>query len=553
MKHVDLQDFRDLFDNRTLPEMQTSVYQCIAQFFTVYKQGENYVIDGNREALENYFYGCLDIYAKFGIYPEYAVPGLMAVPHVICYVGDDTDLDSKIASFETEFGNIPMYIVNMSDNVEVNKLIKIALPECMIMNKSAMGMEEKDKAVTVKSSNHRNYEIYEYVDITEDIRAVCKNYISINFCIREYKKLLDSIRHKKHNSRTIFCLGFDADQQMKYLFTCVASILTFEGFNFEVPNDMTVVYISNLVKAQDRSYMMLSDYLDKLANPVSLGVGLYGARAYICILNHKPGESIYRSKNFNLDLVTAELDDSLALVGNELERITVQYSDIEVLDFVEGYKLLNAGQENFSEILENHKRLTSILTEFEEEIMQLVPLSNTVTLNFSNTLLYRLNGKTYLGFAAKLPDLYYDYTFIPVCPKYRQFKSRLNVIEYDRIYDVNIFTEKDVLLKQFDKYCFADHRHFKKPRFLDGMIMTTITITKETIEPDAGLSFPEVGIWSSQSSKGRTMALQFLLTRFNRIELHNKRFLSFWGGCHPMDLTHLSTDYKIWKGGNTDE
>jgi hypothetical protein len=48
------------------------------------------------------------------------------------------------------------------------------------------------------------------------------------------------------------------------------------------------------------------------------------------------------------------------------------------------------------------------------------------------------------------------------------------------------------------------------------------------------------------------MALQFLLTRFNRIELRNKRFLSFWGGCHPMDLTHLTTDYKIWKGEQDD-
>ena len=76
MKHIDLQDFKELFESRTLPEMQTSVYQCIAQFFTIYKSGENYIIDGDKEELDNYFYGCYDLYAKFGIYSNLAVPNI---------------------------------------------------------------------------------------------------------------------------------------------------------------------------------------------------------------------------------------------------------------------------------------------------------------------------------------------------------------------------------------------------------------------------------------------------------------------------------------------
>lgn len=548
MKHIDLQDFKELFESRTLPEMQTSVYQCIAQFFTIYKSGENYIIDGDKEELDNYFYGCYDLYAKFGIYSNLAVPNIFPAPQVICYVINESELSDKIANYEAEYGSTPDYVVNMTDDIELNRLLKMTLPNCTIMNKSSM---INDYVAEKTVNTHRNYDIYEYVDLTEKFLNVSKKYISINFCLKEYRNLLNEIRALEHSSRTVFYIDSNIDQRVRFLYVCVASILTFESFNFEIPDDLSMVYISNLQKIQDRNYMILPDYLRKIANPVSIGISLYGVRAYVCVLNHEPGESVYKQKDFELSMITTEVDDSLALVGGELERVTARYSDMEILDIIESYGL-DSSVNDFDTVLSNHKRLTDILTEFEEEIVQLVSLSNTTTLNFTNTLLYKMNGKKYLAFVTKIPDLQYDYTFIPICPKYRQFRNKLSVVEYDRIYDINVFAEKDVLLKKFDRYCFGDHRHFEKPRFLDGMIISTAMVTKEIITPDTGFNFPEVGIWSSQSSNGRIMALQFLLTRFNRIELHNKRFLSFWGGCHPMDLTHLTTDYKIWKGEQDD-
>ena len=187
--------------------------------------------------------------------------------------------------------------------------------------------------------------------------------------------------------------------------------------------------------------MILSDYLRKIANPVSIGISLYGVRAYVCVLNHEPGESVYKQKDFELSMITTEVDDSLALVGGELERVTARYSDMEILDIIESYGL-DSSVNDFDTVLSNHKRLTDILTEFEEEVVQLVSLSNTTTLNFTNTLLYKMNGKKYLAFVTKIPDLQYDYTFIPICPKYRQFRNKLSVVEYDRIYDINVFAEK---------------------------------------------------------------------------------------------------------------
>ena len=170
-------------------------------------------------------------------------------------------------------------------------------------------------------NTHRNYDIYEYVDLTEKFLNVSKKYISINFCLKEYRNLLNEIRALEHSSRTVFYIDSNIDQRVRFLYVCVASILTFESFNFEIPDDLSMVYISNLQKIQDRNYMILSDYLRKIANPVSIGISLYGVRAYVCVLNHEPGESVYKQKDFELSMITTEVDDSLALVGLSLIHI----------------------------------------------------------------------------------------------------------------------------------------------------------------------------------------------------------------------------------------
>ena len=280
MKHIDLQDFKELFESRTLPEMQTSVYQCIAQFFTIYKSGENYIIDGDKEELDNYFYGCYDLYAKFGIYSNLAVPNIFPAPQVICYVINESELSDKIANYEAEYGSTPDYVVNMTDDIELNRLLKMTLPNCTIMNKSSM---INDYVAEKTVNTHRNYDIYEYVDLTEKFLNVSKKYISINFCLKEYRNLLNEIRALEHSSRTVFYIDSNIDQRVRFLYVCVASILTFESFNFEIPDDLSMVYISNLQKIQDRNYMILSDYLRKIANPVSIGISLYGVRAYVCV------------------------------------------------------------------------------------------------------------------------------------------------------------------------------------------------------------------------------------------------------------------------------
>ena len=82
------------------------------------------------------------------------------------------------------------------------------------------------------------------------------------------------------------------------------------------------------------------------------------------------------------------------------------------------------------------------------------------------------------------------------------------------------------------------------------MILYHIYASKKVMKSTVGLSFAEVGMWSKQTTQGRAEALSYLLTRFNRVDLHDQRFLTYWGGCHPMDLINLTVDYKIWRGGD---
>ena len=52
----------------------------------------------------------------------------------------------------------------MTDDIELNRLLKMTLPNCTIMNKSSMINDDVAEKIV---NTHRNYDIYEYVDLTE--------------------------------------------------------------------------------------------------------------------------------------------------------------------------------------------------------------------------------------------------------------------------------------------------------------------------------------------------------------------------------------------------
>ena len=541
MRHISVPDFISICESESMLEMQTNVYKNVSQFFTIYNAGETYTIDGDREQLKVYFSGCEDVYAKFGIYPAYAVPSIVATPEVICYLTSEDDFDNILAQYEMSHNCKPNYVVLTEMTSSMIQFIHDKIPEALIMNKIDSVHETKEETKHNKQ--------YEYVDITSILEKACESFVLMDYDISAYKRALDEVRSLEHGPKIIFTIDSKSSARAKDLYVCVAAILTFDAYNFEMTDSLQREYLNDLMMANNDTHLTIKDYLYKLAHPLSIAVNIAHGRAYICALRSN-GKKEYQPKDFDLNIIGTELTENKTLLGSEIEQIKVAYSELDLIDPIDYFVLDTSEEHGFAEVLENHKKVCRILSEFEDEIIHTIALPNNITLNLTNVILYRLNGKIYIGMIPKIPEVEYEYTMIPTMNKYHAFVCTLNVTEYDRLLDINVFTERDVIYKLLEGKSFKEHRHFKKPRFLDGMILYHIYASKKVMKSTVGLSFAEVGMWSKQTTQGRAEALSYLLTRFNRVDLHDQRFLTYWGGCHPMDLINLTVDYKIWRGGD---
>lgn len=544
MQEISIEEFNDICNRVDIAEMQSDAYDRIVRFYTKYKWGDIFRVVGEKEKVQEVFRGCEDVYTKFNIVAEDINFLSYGVRNQICLVQDADTIKETIEQFREKKGFAPEYVAILSGNVdEAIAYVTENNPTCFVMNK----ITHKELVEETSRSDK-----YEYIDITQEVTASIAASVSPDFNLNKQRELLEDIRGREHESTTVFCIGSDVSSKVERVYLSLACILTFEGYNFEIPIQLRAVFSKMCVDTLSAAHRPLQDYLDELSHPVSFGFYQGRVGAFVCVLNRN-GVAEYTPKELTFSAFVSKLDkETLQLCNRNVDTFNVIYSSIKVIDVIEAFELEDnsSGDSGRIRAIENHCRLNELLGEFESLLVESVGLSHLTALNLTNVLVFEFGEETFIGYVPRLPEVEYDYTFVPLCQEYTSFKRTLTRKEYDRILDINVLVERDSLMQVLGKYTYKEMQHFKKPRYLDGLMCQGLHVTKGLITEKSGMSFTEVGIWSIQTEQCRTTALQFLLTQFSRAELRNKRFLTYWGGCHPMDLVAITVNYKIWRNNN---
>lgn len=539
MTELSIEDFVQACETETV-KMSSVLYTNLVRFFLKYEQGNAYHVNGAIADLREVFGGAFDVYERFGIFVG---SGNLIWDDTefnrICIVGSANGVSEAVALFESKLGYDPKFIAILEEVTEdeVN-LIQSEYPESMVLNHVE---REHTQFVNVLRDETK----YRYVDIT-DVFLDTYNSIVFDMNVKNAKKALDTVRGMEYDANTIFCVSSALSGTQYSVYTAVASILMFDGMQFELNRIENGVVQQYHHDALSRDYMMLNDYLFKLANPVTFGL-LSGANAFnLCILNHS-GNKEYAPKDFSLHFYSVAADvteNCIQLDKSSLQEKQASYSSLSMLDPIDFFKL----NDDFDEAMKKHKMLCLAISDFETVVRERFLLPDNISFDFTNIFFYQNDKSVYMAYLAAIPDVKYSYTFVPLCKSYHAFRNVIGVREYDNIMDIGILSEAPSMIAGMQKYTFPQMTHFKKPRFLDGILLRGISVKDTKVGNECGLSFAEVGVWSVQSSQVRKSAGKFLLERFDSSRLHEKRFLSFWGGCHPMDLIRVTIDNEAWRG-----
>ena len=524
-------------------KMQTNVYQNIVNFFCTFPQDKVYLVTGELSEVQELFRDTYDIYAKFGIHRDSSIGNNQIISeekeHILFITSYDS-IEDEITDFIEQYGINPNFAAILCDEVgPCMQIVKEQFETCTIMN-------YREPTENYGEPECRN-SVFEYVDVSYLFEKYYVESYDLQSEVQGLLTILQEIKNIPHTHMTVFCADHLPDRKQKEAYVRIASILTFDGINFDISRDWQSRFLRMQTDSVSPEYMVACDYLRKLAKPISLAMYNGENMMYMCIL--KPTYLVNNwEADFELALQEIVLDEDLTLRTRDVKNVLCNYSDLEVLDIIDAFHL----DAELNLALDGHKQLSRLLTEFEEIINLNYQMRNDTTLNFTNTLMYRRDGQLYLGFLTRLPEVRYEYDLIPLCGRYRVFKQEFTRVDYDRLIDLNIFAERAILMKKVDKHYYnvEGRLHFEKPRFINGSVLQCFPPSKALLKDTCGLSFSEVGMWSIQTVQGRLQALTYLLERFKRVDLHQARFLTYFGGCHPMDTTEIIVSHKIWRNTN---
>lgn len=547
MTDIDVEKFEEVCSDDSLSiKMSSEIYQNLVRFFLRYEQGAAYHVSGDAQMIQSIFADAEEVYAKFGIFCADVSVWDEDDIHKICIINSIDEIVPVIKQFTITNGFAPEFVAVLEDvGADAVTVINDVAPNCIVFNAVSSSVQSNGGNTRARNNS------YKYVDITYLFEDKVFNSAFFDLNVSNARKVLDDVRALPKDPLTIFCVEDTLTEDKLNVYLCIASILTFEGFNFELSRISQGLFVNYQRDALSKDYMMLHEYLWKIANPVTFGVMQSKNSWNVCVLNHE-NKTKYTPKDFPLRFYSIQFtrnDGTSALDVCSLKEVEMMYSSIDFLDPIEIFNLDGTKEQVYS----NHFDVCNLITEFEELIQRDYTIPFGMSLNFTNVFFYSTDEGMFMAFLPNLPEVTYSYTFIPLCPSYKAFKNTIGIREYDKLLDINVLTERDALINQLSKYTFDCMRHFKRPRFINGLLLNGVHASNSIFTDECGLTFTEVGVWSTQSSQVRISAGKILLERFDSIKLHEKRFLTFWGGCHPMDLTKIYVDFEVWRGTQNEQ
>lgn len=538
MRQLSVVEFKNAIEKNSIKtKLRYSGQQLLTSFFTEYSQNEIYQIIGDVNELRIIFGQNTEFFEKFGIYVS-RKDIYTTDKQFIWFVNSQTsaELPDEYTRVCTEFGKAPSAcVVNRANTQILNDLVTFCnqnTSNCTVWN-----YIDSTYASSLGKEQFRNNN-FNYIDLTELFVSKCVTFSeSTDMAYRNLVNLCEEIR-KMPKAGIIYFIRHSSPF-IRRTYSAIASILTYEGYNFEIEKQDESIMLMTYRDIFSRRYMMLGDYLNKLANPTDIGAYITGNKAYICVLD------LERMKNFDITLRMLEVPvdyDTCSIRRKEATRIKCSYNDIEVLSIIDEFAL----DTDFETAKLNDDRLEVIIAELESIIDDMISLEDNRALNFTNVLLYVRDGVKYLGYVMDI-EAEYAYAVFPLSNHYTMFREKFSISEYDNIMDISILSDADILVSKLRQRIPIEVLHFAKPKYTNGALMSAIKASTITLSSQSGLSFIEMGIWSQQASQCREAFEENLLKVFNRKVLRERKILTFWGGCHPGIYLNLFADSSVWR------
>ena len=448
-------------------------------------------------------------------------------------------------------------------------MLNSMFPNVIILNPGVVEMY--DNTSVVRDNN------FNYIDVTDDLVKCTNLQVTMSSKISSILEFLRSIEETVTSneyslfSRVIFCVDSSKlDNYTKCIYAAVAAYITSAyGVPFEIPSDLNDFYRNYLGMLHSQNYMYFEDYLEDLLNPLDIGLMNTGSFTSICVRYLADEKQTPIAKRVNMRIEYVAFDTKMkSIISSELGVGDFTADDIEVESLAHLYGLGEEVSESSPEIFERQKKsiddLSKTLEEFEAMIIEKAlnaTTGDTITLGktfdsiltVSNTVLFKHNNTTYLGYVADIKCSYL-YTVQPLIVGYKPIISKFSIEDYHKLNCTGVVTNSlsylanDSFMNMVrNNKLVAPYRMTRHQRaYQSGIVLASIAAVQVTLDVSCELTPEQIGFWSSQTSSVRRK-YRVLLQKFTHKMLRAHSFLSCFGGPMPTKTFTLTVQPNEWR------
>lgn len=324
------------------------------------------------------------------------------------------------------------------------------------------------------------------------------------------------------------------------LYVVFAAYLTVKhNFRFDMPDRLFQRYVTSVRDLSARQKRYLDRYLEYVDNPIPVSVIQEdGQPAFLCQQKKASTDFV------QLTMQYFEVEDGECIPDSyTMERLMLK--DIELLHVTDLYRLHTLDyEEGRAEMM----RLQALLDKVQAELCR-KKLVVMESLDCSNTILFRKDGKLYVGYVSEVnAKKHYSTRIILPGYEYQEDKD-FSARELSAMMDIRCFPDYRMLFKQDITPLFH-----APDETSDGFLSILAEHHQEAATEACGLAYDSIGMWHKCSRLLRGRRVSKLLNCKIPVTGIRRNFLSFFGGPHPyrgkdnvLGKPTLNLDYELWR------
>lgn len=526
----------------------SEVYYQLFRFFSTHDQNKLYCVNADVDSVKDHEYFAFDstdIYKFYGIFYQRSHDSLFQIEeknYMLILEAEHVQnretllkyVEEKKAEFGcSTFASCGVKIDTTSlDAYEINSialLLMEVLPNCTVLNAPLVY-----KSVYVDETLTEDPENIVYINelVTPPSSLSENNSQRIHFLL----KILDEIR-SDCNPKHVFTYKLDScltSDEIAIILAISESCLSKKVHASGIVLSKYTNYLTALFR---RENMYLHDYIAYLRNFPDCTIAL-NKTPYLLIQN----KAAMHEAKMTLHCLELPFDlEHKEILSKEVQTSVNSFDQIREVNIS---KLFNLDNKDFTIASKNSKKVQKIFYEMMGYINEFTNELNDILLNISNVLIYEKGERCYIAYVSEIVATC-PFLVFPLAPGYSFFKTNLDLMS-NIFYDVRSFSDYLAFVYPYIKRgLIQKNKMFMvPPYYYKGMLLQAITTTNELIASDCGLTYEEIGVWSTETTQTRyhPIALE-LWTR----EFVEDSFATIYGGPHPFEINFLNISMDAWR------